>query len=599
MYRSDFEAAGIDTNGRSSGTTKTVCPVCLERKGKTKDKDLSINISSGLYKCHSQSCDYQGFIGAKKIKAYQKPEETYEAAGDKIKEYFLKRGINDITLAEAKVSKGKRESIRFDYYYKGEIVNWKIRYLNEKKFMQFPDARKVPYNVDSLKGKPKGILVEGETDALTWMQALREKDINDVGVISLDQGAANEGQNIDGKVQCLSNCDVEINAIDHWYLCLDADGPGKWTTQEVAKRIGKHKCSVVLLPGNCKDSNEVYKMYGVGGGNDKLIESLESAIPMVDGISYLDEDMVDRILEDHKNGPKRGSTTHFPTLDSLYTFLPGQITLVTGYPGSGKSEIWRTLMVTKSVRDGWKWGCFCPEETPAESFYYQLCTVLIGETDRDKIPVNDLKDALMFIKDHFFFIEPSEFSDGEVVLPSNKWINERLSLLRIKHGINGYMKDPWNKIFHDIPRSMREDQYLGHEISREKIFAKSWDAPIYVAHPNSRGSAKEMKDLKPPGPTNINGGAMFWNMFDNMITIHRDRSNEEDDADVGTGREPNIVKFMTNKIRKKRIVGNEGEVDLEYDYDKNRYYTTGDKRYSPLGEEDWLVSSTMELPLPF
>ena len=67
------------------------------------------------------------------------------------------------------------------------------------------------------------------------------------------------------------------------------------------------------------------------------------------------------------NEDPNGLPMHFPMLASYWSWLPDEVTLVTGWPGHGKSEFMLQLMLTKSVYEGWKWALYVPENMPAAS----------------------------------------------------------------------------------------------------------------------------------------------------------------------------------------------------------------------------------------
>src|SRR5690349_14029646 len=63
-------------------------------------------------------------------------------------------------------------------------------------------------------------------------------------------------------------------------------------------------------------------------------------------------------------GLPRGSSTGWRAVDALYTVPLGQWTLVTGTPGSGKSEWLDALMVNLAKQGDWHFAIFSPENWP-------------------------------------------------------------------------------------------------------------------------------------------------------------------------------------------------------------------------------------------
>ena len=202
MYRQQLEALGIKTDGKQ-GTFKTRCPKCADTHKEKNRKDLTVSVKGGWYKCHSASCGWKGKIFEDQVQ-YKRPKWIEREIDLPIKaiRVFDERGISQETLKKMKITVEK-DMIHFNYFREGELINWKARGIEEKKFAQFAEAEKILYNIDSLKDKKKAILVEGEMDVLALIEAGLEKDY---GIVSLDQGAANVGHSLDGKLKCLRNC---------------------------------------------------------------------------------------------------------------------------------------------------------------------------------------------------------------------------------------------------------------------------------------------------------------------------------------------------------------------------------------------------------
>ena len=93
-------------------------------------------------------------------------------------------------------------------------------------------------------------------------------------------------------------------------------------------------------------------------GTKMLDAEIEKKPKLEDPIAHSSE-----VLQLWKHGMPSGDTTGWNSLDSHYTVLPGQITIVTGWPGSGKSEFVDALLVNLSHK-GWKFAVFSFENQP-------------------------------------------------------------------------------------------------------------------------------------------------------------------------------------------------------------------------------------------
>ena len=554
-YYDEFRVLGISCPFNNTGQKKVVCPKC-----KKKDKSLSINYDNGMYKCHYTKCDFQGCVKSLK-KQWSRPEINNTGLGDKNLKYLKSRGIKEKTINDFKLTED-RGGIQFNYFRNEELINHKVRWETKegKRFSQHKGAEKILYNLDSLEGKEKAIIVEGEIDVLTWSQVSKE-----YGIVSLDQGAGAEGSKLDGKLECFKNCAKEMSKIKQWYLCLDNDAPGQYTQKELIRRLGYTKCNLIRI--SKKDANSVIDQRDNPVDLDACIielrDSLEKALPVpVPGVQPLDDEMWNLMDGYFQHGRPKGDKTHYENFGDHFSYLHGDITLVTGIPSHGKSNFIRQLMVIKSYHDSWKWACYVPEDYPVDIFYDDLVHCYCAKyPSSENISKSQYDEARLFVRDHFFCIT-TYAEDGKIMLPDNNFINERIEFLKLKYGVNAYVKDPWNKIHHQY--ISREDQYLAEALSREKFFAAHYDCAFYVAHP--KGMRKDLKTGAYPMPTpyDISGGAMWYNMFDNILIVHRPQVHQD--------KYDKSVVINAHKIKKQKLVGKPGSVTMMYEYKKNRYY---------------------------
>ncbi len=174
---------------------------------------------------------------------------------------------------------------------------------------------------------------------------------------------------------------------------------------------------------------------------------------------------------------------------------------------------------------------------------------------------DEFKKGLEFVKEHFIALMPeTDKETGITSLPTLKWLNEKIAFSKMKHGVNAYIKDPWNMIWHDYHG--REDEYLSRVLSEEMFFAADYDAACYVAHPRTLRKNKAGK-YEAPTEYEISGGAMFFNKVDNMFVIHRPNYD-----DSPTDR---MVEIRQRKVRKRKRVGDPKTHQMIFDPATNTY----------------------------
>src|SRR5688500_6049465 len=89
-------------------------------------------------------------------------------------------------------------------------------------------------------------------------------------------------------------------------------------------------------------------------------------------------DLAKRLGTLWKSGLPSGFKTGWRPLDPYYTVVPGQLTIVTGWPGSGKSE-WVDALAVNLLDAGWGFAFFSPENQPYELHLAKLAVKCSGK----------------------------------------------------------------------------------------------------------------------------------------------------------------------------------------------------------------------------
>ena len=198
--------------------------------------------------------------------------------------------------------RGEVDCIAFPYFRNGEVINIKYRALSEKAFAQEKDAEKLLYGLDDIADQDEAIVVEGEMDKL----ALEETGIRNV--VSVPDGAPSqlkdEVREDDAKFEYLGNCEAELTRLKKIILGVDHDEAGLVLGEELARRLGKERCWLVLWPdasdGPCKDANESLLMHGPEVVREAIAEAEPYPITGLHRISHYEHDILalyDRLTE--------------------------------------------------------------------------------------------------------------------------------------------------------------------------------------------------------------------------------------------------------------------------------------------------------------
>lgn len=269
-----------------------------------------------------------------------------------------------------------------------------------------------------------------------------------------------------------------------------------------------------------------------------------------------------------KNGKKRGLTTHITAVDPHFTWKPGELTCMTGWPQHGKTEFTLFLMLLKAIHAGWRWAVFSPENHPADELFDTLIHTYIGQSVdprySNQMSFAQYQRGKEFVNEHFLYIYPNEIHTPYT-------IREYFAYITAAEKINGTLKDPWNKMAHKRNPGDTIEDYLASHFPVEQRFAREQDiSSIITAHPvspRSIGKLTKGEALPVPDQYSLSGGAMWDNMFDNILCVYRPFYHED--------KSRTEVQFISHKIKKQKLVGIPGSVDFDFERKSNQYLYNG------------------------
>lgn len=264
-------------------------------------------------------------------------------------------------------------------------------------------------------------------------------------------------------------------------------------------------------------------------------------------------------------GLPSGDKPGWPSVDALYTVAPGQMTILTGWPGAGKSE-WLDAVLVNLARQGWAHAIFSAENQPVELHVAKLIEKISGMPFGDGPNPRVPQDALSEYCDElraFRFISPRV---DALSVPTI--LETALSYLNGAGEKRGLVIDPWNELEHWRPHGKSETEYVSETLSTVRNWARATGTHVWiVAHP-AKQKREENGKLPVPRPDMISGSQHWWNKADACLCVYR---SPEPDAD-GT-----LVDIHVQKIRFKHI-GRPGMATLRYDRINGRYSDPEAKR---------------------
>lgn len=548
----NWEKYGLPDFGYGRGNKKAFCPKCHDTRHNKGDRSLSVNLATGEFLCHY--CGFSGcaaeddeWMSRKTIKksapAYKKPaERPMSQFSDKMLKYFAGRGISEKTLVSAKVGEGMEwmpqkqkqcNTVQFNYYLDGDLVNTKFR-TGDKCFKMVHGARLIPYNIDAIRDTKECIITEGEMDALSFIECGR------TDVVSVPNGANANLEFLDDFMEDIFEKKEVV------YVASDNDQKGLLLRNELVRRFGSDVCRIVDYSEGCKDANEELQRHG----KESLMQCLTNAKEVkVEGVFTVSdfEDSLDYIFE---NGLQKGYTIGFDNFDKLCSFETRRLCIVTGIPGSGKSEFIDQITELLNMRYGWRFAYFSPENAPLSYHASKLIEKFTGKKfSKQTLPPGEYAQVKRHLEKDFFFISPPNDFKIDTILDKAK------SLVRRK-GIKCLVIDPYNRIESE-QGTRSETLYISQLLDKLTNFANMNDVlVILMAHPTKMPKNKEGV-IEAPTLYDISGSANFFNKADFGIVVHRDRLNGN-------------VQVIVSKV-KFRHLGECGMALFRYNINNGRY----------------------------
>jgi twinkle protein len=421
-------------------------------------------------------------------------------------EWLEGRGIPCEIAAEAGL-KSRGEQLLFPYKLNGAPLYDKVRGSGKKFWIEPSGAPLALWGLDSLQDASSDTLIvcEGELDALSWMAA------GAPAVVSVPNGAA--GKPGEGDIDPLDDKRFAylwtpdgkvlpvLEKFKRIILSTDGDEPGVILGNELAARLGPERCLRLEYPDGCKDANDVLMKHGLGGLGE-MFNDAKPVIPLklvtFSGVPEIDRPTypVGMMLGEHLK------------------VCPPELFIVTGAPGSGKSQFALAIAANLARLYGQRGAVLQLEDNPqrnrADLIRYAQAWrgTKKGEIDRE---------PLAWIDEMFLTIAPYVSEDEPYTLG---WLTMTLREAAITHGCKWVILDPWNEIEHLWGANETEVAYTNKALAHLKALARMLGITLFVVtHPSKGGGQKG--SIEEMSLYDVSGSAAFKNKADHGVILLR------------------------------------------------------------------------------
>lgn len=389
------------------------------------------------------------------------------------------------------------------------------------------------------------IITEGEIDALSW------------AAYGYPAMSVPFGGGKGGKQAWIENEFERLDRFERIFISTDMDKPGEEAAEEIASRLGRHRCYRVALPH--KDANECLV---AGVGKEAMAAALASAKALdPDGLKRPVE-YLDRVIHLFWPGPeeREGYTLPYGKLADKLHLRPAELTLWSGASGSGKSQIISDC-IPHWIRQGSR-ICLASFEMRGEQTLRRLCKQT-GGVDRPTAPF--IGKILEFLDQGLILYERVGKSGVGPLL-------EIFDFARAKYGCDQFVIDSLMRL------GIAQDDYTGQERAVFQIVDWTIKNNVHthlVAHARKgeKGQgAPETEDIK--GAMEIGANAF------NILTVWRNRKHEEllqAAPDEETRRQLDEKPGVILNVAKQRNGDFEGKAGLWFDQETYRYQSSHDR----------------------
>lgn len=387
------------------------------------------------------------------------------------------------------------------FWYAG---GWKARAVPDKAFVAVKGFKPSFWNLEAvLRGSSKTVYItEGELDAC----ALVEAGIPHDQVLSVPNGAVERAGEVDKEIRGYAYVGEALASglakVKKFVWCGDMDGPGRSLRSDMAKMLGMARFWFVEWPEGCKDANDVLKHEG----GEFLREMVTEGCLQwpIDGLFKLSELPEPPALTLWRPG--------FPEWESKIMLAPRTMSVVTGHPGHGKTQLWTQIWfnVARAYCIPVAVASFETRAKPHIQRY--LRTLLSGKLEKN-MDEEEKRKADAFIEDRYLFMVHPE---GR---PSLKWFLDLAEVAVIRHGARIIQVDPWNRLEAARGRDQSETEYIGMCLREIHSFAHDMNCHVQIlAHPAKMDGGRRGQA---PGLEDISGSKNWENMVDQGFVVYR------------------------------------------------------------------------------
>ncbi|HAS1480304.1 TPA: AAA family ATPase, partial [Enterobacter hormaechei] len=332
------------------------------------------------------------------------------------------------------------------------------------------------------------VLCEGEIDCMTFTQ------------LGYDALSVPFGGGKGAKQQWIEYEYHNLDRFQEIWLCLDNDNVGREAAKEIARRLGEHRCRMVELPH--KDINDCLMN---GMDSDSILEYMERAKFFDPDELCSAGDLLQETIEAFEHRDTGLFTSPWASLNNNFKFRAGELTLVNGVNGHGKTELVGHIAIdamSQGVRT-----CIASLELKPGKMLARLTrqTICTSSPKREEIIMTN-----EWFSDRLWVFKLTGTAKADRLL-------EIFAYARRRYGIELFVIDNLAKC------GLDEEDYTGQKDFIDTLcdFKNEHNCHVLlVTH------ARKTNDSAPTGKMDVKGTGALTDMPDNVMAVWRNIPRE-------------------------------------------------------------------------